>query len=482
VLIRSETEPVLTSGESVEEAKAEEATSETRHTLVQVDRYHWRSSYQLGLRYLSVRSATPGSVVVEASVRPVRQRGAFVCSDDTLNRIWGTSAYTLRCCMQGLMIDGIKRDRMPWAGDQALSTLANAYTFGDATIANDSSTASGLPRRGYVNGISDYSLWWVINNGLLQRYFGDSDDNATRRAAAVHEFMADLSRHTSVNGIFRPAAIADGFADTGAGSIFLDWGVAVEPGRDLTALQMLWVWALRSAADLLDRAAHDAAPRWRQLADDATTTVTEQGWDSAAGAWREYLGPGSRTDSAYPNFLAVLNGMSANTFGAGTIEAIAHGTVGTPFMSAFALRAQGLAGQRQGAIQRIRHRWGEMLDAAALTFWEEFDSGEGDRYAMYGRPFGKSLCHAWSAGPAALLPELVLGIRPLVDGWRRFEVAPELGELQWAGAVIPMLGGEPISVSVDHGQVDVDVPGGLTLERRDGELAVGPCRATWTMS
>jgi hypothetical protein len=29
-------------------------------------------------------------------------------------------------CMQGLMTDGIKRDRMPWAGDQALSTLCNA--------------------------------------------------------------------------------------------------------------------------------------------------------------------------------------------------------------------------------------------------------------------------------------------------------------------------------------------------------------------
>ena len=163
------------------------------------------------------------------------------------------SAYTLRLCMQRLMIDGIKRDRMPWAGDQALSTLANAYAFGDEVIARDTSLASGRPRHGYVNGISDYSLWWVINNGFLQRYFGGTKQATRRRAAEVHRFLVDLARHVGDDGVFRPGVEADSFENAGWGSVFLDWGVDPEPGRDLTALQMLWLWALRTAVDLLSQ-------------------------------------------------------------------------------------------------------------------------------------------------------------------------------------------------------------------------------------
>lgn len=33
-------------------------------------------------------------------------------------------------------------------------------------------------------------------------------------------------------------------------------------------------------------------------------------------------------------------------------------------------------------------------------------SEKGDEaYAFYGRPYGKSLCHAWGAGPVVLLPQ-----------------------------------------------------------------------------
>ena len=122
-----------------------------------------------------------------------------------------------------------------------------------------------------------------------------------------------------------------------------------------------------------------------------------------------------------------------------------------------------------------------MLDAGAMTFWEEFDSTDEDRYAMYGRAFGKSLCHAWSAGPAALLPELVLGVRPLTDGWRRFEVIPELSELDWAGAAVPVPGGGMIVVTVDQAEVNVEVPDGLVLERPDAAPVVGPGKARWTV-
>ena len=138
--------PVVSSGESPEEALADGTVHETRHDLVELPDGGWTTRHRLGFRYLAVRSdVAPDEVAVQASVPAVDRPGAFACSDDRLTRIWASAQYTLRLCMQGLMIDGIKRDRMPWAGDQALSTLANAFAVGDGGIVADGLVALGRP-------------------------------------------------------------------------------------------------------------------------------------------------------------------------------------------------------------------------------------------------------------------------------------------------------------------------------------------------
>ena len=97
---------------------------------------------------------------------------------------------------------------------------------------------------------------------------------------------------------------------------------------------------------------------------------------------------------------------------------------------------------------------------------------------MYGRPFGRSRCHAWAAGPAAILPEAVLGLRPLDDGWSRFTVRPELGDLEWASAVVPAPSGD-IVVVADLEHVTVQVPPGAVLVR-EGHSVPGPSVVEWT--
>ncbi len=49
--------------------------------------------------------------------RDVPYLGSFRCSDERLNRIWQTGAYTVHLCMQDYLWDGIKRDRLVWMGD-----------------------------------------------------------------------------------------------------------------------------------------------------------------------------------------------------------------------------------------------------------------------------------------------------------------------------------------------------------------------------
>ncbi len=471
VAVTAAERPRISSGESREEALADPATAETRHDVIQRADGSWASQHQLGLRYLRIDGPDGASAVtVEAAVHPAHRRGAFACSDETLTKIWATSAYTLRTCMQGLMIDGIKRDRMPWAGDQALSTLCNAYAFADGDIVRDSLTALGRPRHGYLNGISDYSLWWLINHALHQRYFGDRGYLHTQ-APEIDRFIRQLAEYTTADGIFRPPTDPDGFAPT-PGSVFIDWGVTVAPGKDYTALQMLWYWALNSAGELLAAADTPDADKWIELAERVKQTLHSTAWDDATGVWREYLEPSSTTCS-YPNFLAVLSGITdPSAVPPGMRTVLATGKVGTPFMTAFALRAMAAIGQQDATVERIRHLWGGMLDAGAQTFWEEFGEAGESPHAMYGRPFGKSLCHAWASGPAMLLPSTVLGLRPLADGWSQFEINPQLGNLTWAGAVVPVSGGD-IRVIASHSGISIDIAAGSTLSHRD-RLYPGP--------
>ncbi|WP_353808727.1 alpha-L-rhamnosidase C-terminal domain-containing protein [Agromyces sp. SYSU T00194] len=491
--------PRIGAGETREEALATAGSgteSETRIEVVEAAPGTWTTAHEAAIRYLHVEAdgGSVDAVRVEGRRRRAVRRGAFACSDDVLTRIWGTAARTLETCMQGLMVDGIKRDRMPWIGDHALGILANAFAAGDAGIARDSLVALGRPRHGFVNGIADYSLWWLIAVRSHLRQFGDLRF-AEREAPHVRRFLATMDAFADADGVLRPVAGEDAFGPAGERAVFIDWGVAFDDGRDPTALQVLWFWAVRDGAEVLALAGADDADAWAARARGIRSTLLARAWDDRSRAWRTYLDGPAAGDTAgdhraidaalagYPNFLAVLAGLESEATDAaestcaeardaadGRVAAITATTAGTPFMQAFALLALSRLGARAAAVARVRELWGGMLDAGASTFWEEFGiDADGGHAAMYGRPFGRSLAHAWASGPAALLPEAVLGIRPIDDGWRTVRVAPELGVLEWAAANVPTPAGD-LFVHADRERVRLEVPAGVTVRLRGDEV------------
>lgn len=403
LFVACDSRPVVAVGESDAEALADEDDRESRCDVHLVTPGLWVTRHRLGFRYAVVRGVEPTSVFVEANVRDAPTRGGFISDDPVLDAIWATSAFTLRTCTQVLVLDGIKRDRMPWAGDLVVSTVANAYAFGDGEVIRTGLRALGRPRHGFVNGIADYSLWWVVGQSLYQRHFGDAPF-AQAEAEGVHAFLSHLALRCDPDGVFRPGEERDAFVGAGPGSVFIDWGVVIDPDRDSTALQMLWYWAVASAGSLLGSAGHQEAAGWRALGDRIANTMRRRAWDASAGAWREYLDE--------------------------------------------------------------------------VAFWEEFPRGAASDHEMYGRPFGKSLCHAWASSPAGLIPSIVLGIRPLSDGWRTFEVDPALGSMAWAAAVVPVPSGRIVVTARAEGSVIVDIPAGCELVRGDAVVA-GPRCVDW---
>ena len=137
----------------------------------------------------------------------------------------------------------------------------------------------------------------------------------------------------------------------------------------------------------------------------------------------------------------------------------------------------GLAGYPEKLEEVITEYYGAMLKNGATTLYEEFDPEMkgAEHYAMYGHPFEKSLCHAWSASPIYLMGCFRLGVRNTGIAYDRFEVKPVLGNLKELSGKVPVPGG-CVQVTVTEKRVCVksDIPGGtLTIHDREYEIPKG---------
>ncbi len=444
--------PELYAGESVAEAQDTVLKHrEQSFDLVQVGPNRWRTAHALGFRYLTLQGKGIKDVICDAYTYPAQYRGEFTSSDPLLDQIWMNSAYTLRLCMHEFHLDGVKRDRLPWAGDIATSLMVNAYTFADPEIVRRSIAVLG--REGIaetnINNIVDYSLWWLISQDNYQLYFGDTL-HLKREWKRIKEMMTVLEQRSDKDGLLLP----------GNAWLFLDWVDVEKEG----ALQVLWWWAQQSVANLADRMKEpEMAAYWRDKSDKLKVVLLERGYDAQRGAWR-----GKLTEESGPNrhanFLAVISGLAPESQYEAIIRTLSDTTVqqvGTPYMMAFEYMALARLGQGEEMLRQMKDYWGGMIEKGATSFWEGYDPKEGPdkMYTFYKRPYGKSLCHGWSSGPAALIPGELLGIRPLADGWKVFSVDPKITSVKNMHAIIPTPQGD-IEATLTAGQLSVKIPAG----------------------
>ena len=151
----------------------------------------------------------------------------------------------------------------------------------------------------------------------------------------------------------------------------------------------------------------------------------------------------------------------------------------TPYMRFYELEALAKYGLRELVLGEIRSYWGAMLDEGATTFWELYNSDEkgAAKYAMYGRPYGKSLCHAWGASPAYLLGRYFLGVEPTKPGFAEYTVAPDPAGLRMMEGAVPTPTGV-IRVRVENGTAVVTGNGGRGVFRWNGKSVPVAPRAT----
>jgi len=361
--------------------------------------------------------------------RDIPYLGSFTCNDERLNQIWMTGAYTVHLNMQDYLWDGIKRDRLVWVGDMHPEVMTINSVFGNNEVVPKSlDLARDLtPLPNWMNGISSYSMWWI----LIQRdwyYYQGNLDYLKKQKVYLVALLRQLATKIDQNG-----------KENLDGGRFLDWPSSENKEAVHAGLQSLMVMSFQAGAELC------------QILDDPKTVEI---CNSSVEILKKNVPEmaGSKQAAALLSLSGLVIPEKANA------DVLAKDGVHkmSTFYGYYMLKARAQAGDYQGAIDNIREYWGSMLDLGATTFWEDFDidwmknagrideivpEGKVDVHRSYGRycykQFRHSFCHGWSSGPTSWLTQYVLGVNVIEPGCKTIRIEHHLGDLQWVKGSFP---------------------------------------------
>ena len=463
-------------GESVSEAMAElggAQNAQNDHAIRdQTVTLPWLGKKMVGpsgFRFVRIDNLDP-ELPVELSqvravlqVRDIPQVGSFRCDDERLNRIWAVGAYTVHLNMQEYLWDGIKRDRLVWIGDMhpEVSTINAVFGFNDVVTRSLDLTREVTPVTEWMNGISSYSMWWVLIQEEWWLHYGNRDYLGAQKPYLT----ALLKRLANLVG-------PDG-RERIDGMRFLDWPSSPNQQGVTAGLQALLVLTLESGSRLMTA-----------LEDAETAKLCSE----AAARGRKVVPDTNKSKSGAA--LLSLAGMADAKSTSDTVLKVGGPKGISTFYGFYVLQALAKSGDTDTALDFIRTYWGAMLDFGATTFWEDFNlewtnnagridelvpPGKKDIHGDYGAycyvGFRHSLCHGWASGPTAWLSQVVLGVKPLEPGCKRVRVAPQLGNLKWAEGKYPTPLG-PIHVRHERqpdGTISsqIDAPRGIIVESQN---------------
>ena len=409
----------------------------------------WSPLTWRGFRYLSV-SREDGLII--KSVSAVRQhydlkkQGSFECSDPLLNKIWEVGNQSLLLCSQDTYMDTPWREQTQYiAGDSRYLQRYAFYSYGQSSElltrynilsgawsqrwSEDGAIRSRYPTDWLLGDhtstyLADYQLEWMIMLGEYYKYFGKADlilqvyPNMKKLMTLFENYIGE--QHGLLSEV--PGWIVLDHPDT----------YPMDQKEEICALNCLYYGALLQASYLAGHLAEDPehAALWEKQAGILKMNIQKHFWSADQGLYRDSYG--SDQFSKQTQVYALLYGLVETGDRDRVIDAIADEILYSEQSFSYYVVSSVFEERPQWALDFIRKNWGrQMLTPHFNGAWHE---------AWDIASFGDDLLstsHAWSSGPTALLPEKVLGIEPMAEGWKTFIVKPNLCDLEWAKGIVP---------------------------------------------
>jgi alpha-L-rhamnosidase len=360
--------------------------------------------------------------------RDIAYKGSFKCNDERLNKIWLTGAYTVHLNMQEYLWDGIKRGRLVWVGDMhpEVMTINSVFGYNDVVPKSLDAAKDQAPLPNWMNGISAYSMWWVLIQKDWYMYQGDKKYLDQQKDYLI-KLLNLLMTKVDVNG-----------KETLNGMRFLDWPSSENPKAIHAGLQAMMIMTFDAGAQLCNI-----------LNDEATA----QKCKATTAKMKQYVPNAANSKQAAA--LLTLSGQITPAQGNTLLSEDGAKNFST-FYGYYMLKAMAKAGNYKEAMNIMRTYWGAMLDMGATTFWEDFNMDwlenasridepvpvgkkdiHGDCGAYCYKGLRHSLCHGWASGPTSWLTEQVLGVSVIEPGCKVIRIKPNLGDLQWVEGTFP---------------------------------------------
>ncbi|MDR1160865.1 MAG: glycoside hydrolase [Tannerellaceae bacterium] len=429
----------------------------TREGVQEYESYGWMNGHEVW--YI----IPEGVNVLEARYRETGYKaeftGSFQCNDPFYTELWKRSARTLYITMRDSYMDCPDRERAQWWGDEvnelgetfyALSPAAQQLaTKGIYELMNwqqeDGVIFSPMPAGNWAKELPLQMLASVGWYGFYTQYFYSADSAFVPVVYdRLHRYLHDVWK-VDKSGL----AI-----ERSGGWNWGDWGENIDMGVLTNCWYYLALKAQRAFAGQLGKQ-EDVALITQKMETIANCFDTRF-WNGTA-----YRSPGYKgeTDDR-AQAMAVVSGLASKEKYPAIVNVLRKEYHASPYMEKYVLEALFRMNQPAFALQRMKERYAGMMAYPYTTLFEGWGIGsEG-----FG---GGTINHAWSGGPLTMLSSKVCGVEPLSPGFRTFKVAPQMGNLTEAEAVIDTHFGR-IAVGIKKSgrrlQLRLTVPEGTSAE------------------
>ncbi len=364
-------------------------------------------------------------------------------NDVLINKIIETAIYTLKLNFQnGVIWDGIKRDRLIWCGDLNQEIITSLYCFGNSeNITNSLTFLKEDTQQGkWINGIPSYSAWWVINLLDYYRFTGDVTYFNNNKGFAV-EILKMINDAIDDKGKMN-------FEKDISMSFYLDWPT-YKTKDAIVGTACIFIIASKKYLEIEN---NDFA---KSIICKLQCYLYEHSKFKQVKAFQLLAGKKCEKDDLF-----FLENNGAKGF--------------STFMAYYLLTAMSEINTKN-SLDIIKEYYGGMLSKGATTFWEDFDidwlnnsnsidrlpkGNEKDIHGDFGRycykKFRHSLCHGWSSGVVAYFVENIIGLK-VYNGFRQVTITPYTMGLKEISAEIPTPYGL-LEIHISKGKLEYKAP------------------------
>ena len=421
---------------------------------------------------------------------PVENLGAFDCDDKFLNDLWHIGRHTVLQCTHDAWEDCPGREKRQWLGDGIVHYLASAAAFGPSTQdidrrffinASESQRSDGLIEmfspgdfHDYGIVIPDFSLHWVCGAHHYLKHTADVE-TVVKIYPAIQKALAWFENHIGDNGLLVDLPFWH----------FIEWANIGRTG-EAAIVNAMYIGALRAAASMAEEIDFaGAAKLYRKRADEMSAVLNLRHWNEERRLYVDCVDPDSGVQginvSQHANAAMIIWGIAPVERWPDLIKHMAdreklrltavppivnverefnpeqHIAQANTYFSHFVYQAFAEAGRFDLALDQIRDFYRPMIEAGATALWESFEPTA-------------SLCHAFSASPVYHMSTSVLGVSPLMPGFKQFQLWLQPCDLKQAEGIVATVNGDiEIKWHLQDADIilDITVPEGTTAHIKE---------------